>query len=236
MMKLEILSALIFGCISSLTIIHGQDATRIIGGKPTGVNDYPFFAFPEGSMLCGATLIWNDILVSAAHCGEDTWRGGVWLGGNSLSTRSSTFYSVNASVLHPSYNKKTTVNDIMLIKINGNSSGPFAELNFNRLLPAHGQNMTAIGYGTTSEGGRISTKLLEVSFLPLVFKSAMQRTEVHSLMNSCFATGGSHREERIHVKVIRVSTFLDWNEIPGRNCFFWVRLCAARNPSCQRPS
>ena len=48
---------------------------RIIGGTPVDEGEYPFYAFPRGMMLCGATLISPQILLTAAHC------GGVWTSG-----------------------------------------------------------------------------------------------------------------------------------------------------------
>ena len=48
---------------------------RIIGGTPAPEGEYPFYAFPRGMMLCGATLISPEILLTAAHC------GGVWTTG-----------------------------------------------------------------------------------------------------------------------------------------------------------
>lgn len=48
---------------------------RIIGGTPAAEGEYPFYAIPRGMMLCGATLISPEILLTAAHC------GGVWTTG-----------------------------------------------------------------------------------------------------------------------------------------------------------
>lgn len=48
---------------------------RIVGGTPADEGEYPFYAYPRGMMLCGATLIAPEILLTAAHC------GGVWTSG-----------------------------------------------------------------------------------------------------------------------------------------------------------
>jgi Trypsin len=95
-------------------LAYGQrSGSRIVGGTPVISNsEYPFYAFPNGRYLCGATLIHGDILVSAAHCGNITWGNGVWLGGTSLVDRSaSTFYSVNQTILHPLYNIPSSKNN-----------------------------------------------------------------------------------------------------------------------------
>jgi secreted trypsin-like serine protease len=148
-------------CLNQYTLVQAQ--SRIVGGTPTGTNDYPYYAFPAGTNLCGATLIWTDILMSAAHCGvKGTWNGGILLGGNSLTGSSSTFYSTNKTLIHPNYNNVTAYNDIMLFKINGLVPAPYAQLNFNATVPQTGDLMTAIGYGYTSENGNPSFTLLKV--------------------------------------------------------------------------
>jgi secreted trypsin-like serine protease len=168
-MKSATLLPLIIATISLVSPIQSKDLlSRIVGGTSVGSSDYPFFAFPDGNMLCGATLIWNDILISAAHCGDDAWKDGVWLGGNHLSARSSKYYTTTKTLIHPEYD--ATVNDIMLMKIDGNVSGPYATLNFDPLLPVDGQELTAIGYGYTSEGGRISAKLQKVNFFAVGYE------------------------------------------------------------------
>ena len=43
---------------------------RIVGGMPTGVNRYPWVArlVYDGKFHCGASLINNDYVLTAAHC------------------------------------------------------------------------------------------------------------------------------------------------------------------------
>jgi trypsin len=165
-----------------MSIDGKHQLSKIVGGIIVGANDYPFFAFPDGNMLCGATLIWNDILVSAAHCGDDAWKDGVWLGGNHLNGKKSKFFTVNKTVIHPDYD--STVNDIMLMKIDGNVSGPYANLNFDPSVPVDGQELTAIGYGHTSEGGQISPKLRKVNFFAVGY-------------DECYKTYGSSLVDEI---------------------------------------
>jgi Trypsin len=170
-MKLSKFPIFAISIVSLLSPIQCLElSSRIVGGVSAGADDYPYFAFPDGDILCGATLIWNDILVSAAHCGEDAWTDGVWVGGNHLNKKTSKYYSVNTSVIHPEYDAGATVNDIILIKIDGNYSGPLSQLNYNSSLPADNQELTAIGYGTKREGGRISPKLQKVNFFAVGYE------------------------------------------------------------------
>jgi Trypsin len=161
--------------LSLLTPTQSKELlTRIVGGSAVGVSEYPFFGFPGGDILCGGTLIWNDILVSAAHCGECAWQDGVWLGGNNLNTLTSNFYDVTNMVIHPEYDSGSTANDIMLIKIDGNVSGPYAQLNFNQSLPVDGQELTAIGYGAKKEGRRVSPSLQTVNFFAVSYEECKE--------------------------------------------------------------
>ena len=149
---------------------------RIVGGNTvTNINEYPFYAYPSNGYLCGASLIHDDILISAAHCGDKTWKDGLFLGGNRYVAQYSNFYTVNKTIIHPSYDVPRFNNDLMLIKINGlRSSVPFAQLNSVSHLPTNGQELTAIGYGRTSDGGPISYDLMQVNFKTISYEECAQ--------------------------------------------------------------
>jgi hypothetical protein len=42
-------------------------AKRIVGGTAAARGDYPTFVFSAGEQLCGATLIWYDVLLTAVR-------------------------------------------------------------------------------------------------------------------------------------------------------------------------
>ena len=52
-------------------------APRVINGTDAKEGDYPFFVQAEG---CGGSLIWNDIVLTAAHC-EGAFYNRVLVGG-----------------------------------------------------------------------------------------------------------------------------------------------------------
>jgi trypsin len=167
------------------TGINTIEQQRIVGGSAVGTKDYPFFASPNRGGMCGATAIHNDILVTAAHCGTELWSSGIWVGGNNVNRRSSKYYDVVTTLIHPSYNPMTNENDIALIKIAGSIPPPYAKLNFNSSLPVVGQELTAIGYGATSEGGRLAKILQKVNFYAVSYEECKQTYEdelVDSLM------------------------------------------------------
>lgn len=194
-----LLSAVSIACLFSTPAESRNLKSRIVGGSSVGVNDYPFYAFPNtqrstGATLCGATLIWNDILVSAAHCGESTWDGGIFLGGNStnsaINKKTTKYYPTVEMLIHPTYDDERTIDDIMIIKIDGNVTGPFAQLNFDDSLPAAGQELTAIGYGAVREGGETSSSLLKVDFFAVSYEECVKTYKTELINQTMFCNGG----------------------------------------------
>jgi trypsin len=188
-MKHSFLSFTTAVVLANISSIQGNDIDltekRIVGGTAAGKKEYPFFAFPNAGGMCGASVIHSDILMTAAHCGKELWTSGVWVGGNNLNLRNSKFYDVVTSVIHPNFSPITVQNDIQLIKINGFIPPPYAIPNFNASLPYDGQELTAIGYGATKEGGRISKSLQKVNFYTVSYDICNQTYEdelVDSLM------------------------------------------------------
>lgn len=55
-------------CITECGISNPE--TRIVGGRPTGVNRYPWIAriVYDGHYHCGASLLTEDHVLTAAHC------------------------------------------------------------------------------------------------------------------------------------------------------------------------
>lgn len=49
--------------------VHNQE-NRIVGGRPTEPHRYPWIArlVYEGRFHCGASLLTNDYVITAAHC------------------------------------------------------------------------------------------------------------------------------------------------------------------------
>jgi trypsin len=135
---------------------------RIVGGTAVAKGTYPFYATTSGGQkLCGGTLIWPDIIMTAAHCG-DIWLGGARIGGTLLNgTDVDTNATVTETVMHPSFTARPPTNDIMLVKLNNTifeTEG--ATLNYNDDIPAAGDDLSVIGFGFTSENGENSDILL----------------------------------------------------------------------------
>ena len=142
--------------------------TRIVGGSLASDGEYPFYAVPEtdrfASGLCGSVKIWDDVLLSAAHCFGSFEGNDIFIGGNRR-TGEDALETIRAvsELQHPSYNSNTNENDFLLIKLQQKGSAPKVPWNTNSAFPEDGRAVVVIGYGHTSDGGNVSDDLLEVT-------------------------------------------------------------------------
>jgi hypothetical protein len=82
---------------------------RIVGGIPSTAGSFPYYAKSIGNTLCGATLIWEDVLLSAANC-EGAFVDGVAIGGTKLDNSDATVLEVDSEYIHPAYDPVTKAN------------------------------------------------------------------------------------------------------------------------------
>ncbi|XP_047995078.1 transmembrane protease serine 9-like [Leguminivora glycinivorella] len=90
-------------------------SSRIWYGEYANIADYPYYAFIGN---CGAGIISNRWLVTAAHCVEPIKkrRNRAWVGGNT--TKTSQLYTFDRVFVHPLYNDDdVTINDIALLHL-----------------------------------------------------------------------------------------------------------------------
>jgi trypsin len=139
-----------------------QKQDRIIGGVPVQDGEFPFFAFPFGVLLCGATIVHVDVLLTAAHC-AGVFLEGVIIGGTDLTGEGSTYYATDFELPHPDYDIKTDENDLMLVKLSRPTDVTPVQLNFDNNVPVVGEPVTVIGFGNTEENGEFSQVLLKTS-------------------------------------------------------------------------
>lgn len=136
---------------------------RIVNGtNVTDASQYPQYAFTYGQQLCGGTLIYPDVILSAAHC-QGAWLDGLVLGGIRADGVDGGFYTVEQEYPHPDYNADTDENDIMLVKLEQPISDiPLQAVNFDPTIPRLGEEVTIIGIGYIQEGGPFAQFLQQV--------------------------------------------------------------------------
>jgi secreted trypsin-like serine protease len=138
---------------------------RIVGGSNAQAGRYPYYTYLEvrtndGIFLCSATLIWEDILLTSAHCVVDLQLKGLTIQGIDafvgLEDQSKLDLSetrvVDVAIPHPNYNANTKENDIMILTliVPVLTISPVA-LNFESTLPADGVRVDVFGFGVDSE-------------------------------------------------------------------------------------
>lgn len=146
---------------------------RIVGGHETEINQYPWMALLlySGRFYCGATLINDRYVLTAAHCvnGFNMERITVRLLEHDRSTATETKTlqrNVQRIIKHAAYNSATYNNDIALLRLDVPLE-PASTGVRPVCLPTAGKSFTGTdgivtGWGATQEHGSIATNLQEV--------------------------------------------------------------------------
>ena len=108
---------------------------KITGGTDALISDFPWQVYYESAnYLCGASIIGDNWVVTAAHCTEND-------NGSAISVSDMTIkvgatdpsnepdgwkYSISEVIIHEGYNNQTLENDIALLKVNGPINYPNA--------------------------------------------------------------------------------------------------------------
>ncbi len=152
----------------------GNGPSRIVGGNATTRAKYPEFAtlWVDGLdgfyyAICGASLIANNKILTAAHCVVDLSTSRLFIVPNFYSFNdslvASDFIPVSAKSVHNGYNASTSNNDIAVLTLAQNVSSAKAKV-FGGLDQLVNQTATVIGIGLTFEGSNsLATTLREVS-------------------------------------------------------------------------
>lgn len=143
---------------------HEVTESRIVGGSAADKGEYLYFVSWNG---CAASLIAEDVILSAAHCagiGSDSIIVGAhqkWWGQTSGDAERRTIAPDRR--VHPDYDSSTFANDFVVMKL----TEPVTHiepvmLNGNMASPESGETLTAIGFGSLSQGGWTPRLLQEV--------------------------------------------------------------------------
>ena len=151
----------------------------ITNGQPVTPGSYPFFAYNKygNDAGCGATLIHEDILLSAAHCIRAFAGRGAYVGGETnFGTEGDRveFHEDETVVVHPQYNSSNLVNDIMVVKLQTPSTLPLVSLNTDPTQRTTDIPMVVIGFGDTEFRGDLSPNLLETEVIGFPFETCVR--------------------------------------------------------------
>ncbi len=172
-------------CLAILVCVfsgQAEAATPKIVGGDVATHPWPAQArltidFPDGTALCGGTLVAPRWVLTAAHCVTDEDNGNVLasgdftvtLGSTKLDGNGGTDHAVTKVVREPAFHFSTLENDAALLRLqNPSHATPMAIISSDSLDAASpGSTARVIGWGTTSEGGDVSQDLREVD-MPIV--------------------------------------------------------------------
>lgn len=134
-------------------------------GHRANIRDFPFFAH-WSEAYCGASLIHDDILLTAAHCGKDAdspldiKQARI---ASPFRTAGGVVRTIVHQAVHPQYNAELKVYDFQLLKLHtsalvdpytGNrTEARLVERNADSANPAVGAELTAVGFGVTTPDG-----------------------------------------------------------------------------------
>ena len=149
---------------------------RIVGGEVASPGEFPFFVDFAG---CGASLIHEDIVLSAAHCAEELdSTDEVYVGAfleqydpyaKQETTGDFEVRLVVAHNVHPDYDFDTMENDVMVMKLDSKSTHPPVLLNADSDNPSNGDDLVVIGHGLTDPDdfeGSEELRKVTVPFVP----------------------------------------------------------------------
>ncbi|XP_031781466.1 serine protease 64 isoform X1 [Nasonia vitripennis] len=170
----------------------GREKDKIVGGDYVPITEAPYQAqlLQLGSAICGATIISEYWLVSAAHCFEDTYGMSI-LTGSTYRSKGGQKHQIEKVIIHRGYDEYTNDNDISLIKLV--KSIKFNErqkaVSLARVAPKTGDKMIVSGYGKEGEYQRASTTL-KVATVPVVDQKTCARRYIRDpITNNMFCAG-----------------------------------------------
>jgi len=168
---------------------HWAFQSRIIGGNDAPAGRYPFFVQWHG---CGASLIHDDIILSAAHCDPIEYSD-VFVG--SHLRQDDTIPGAHKRMildrrLHPNFNDTSLENDFMIMKLNSSVPNTPVKLNQYASSPAAGETLTVMGFGLEEESGHQgSDTLMEVNVKAYSFEQCDDKYGMEVTQQNMFCAG-----------------------------------------------
>ncbi|XP_017776652.1 PREDICTED: transmembrane protease serine 9-like [Nicrophorus vespilloides] len=186
---------------------HSNQENRIVGGRPTGVNKYPWIArlVYDGHFHCGASLLTQDYVLTAAHCVRKLKRSKirVVLGDHDQTVTSDApakMRAVASIIRHRNFDGDSYNHDIALLKLRkpvefAKNIRPICLPSLTKNFDPAGKTGTVVGWGRTSEGGTLPGIVQEVQ-VPILSLSQCRAMKYRSsrITNYMLCAGRSSQD------------------------------------------
>ncbi|XP_024892139.1 venom serine protease 34-like [Temnothorax curvispinosus] len=186
-----------------------KKVTRIVGGKETGVNEYPMMCGLVNSVdkiiYCGCTIISKEYVITAAHCidGRNITILGAVVGEHDTTTGRDTnatrLFRLDNCTIHPGFSNLQDAqyahNDVAVCKIARKIEynaqvGPVCLPFQHKQDSFAGDIVTVLGWGLLEFTGQKSTTLQEVKLNVITLKNCKEYYSGINYSNMCTFTPG----------------------------------------------
>ncbi|XP_014100179.2 serine protease 1-like [Bactrocera oleae] len=175
---------------------------RITNGKDAAPNQFPYqvgllLTTASRTSWCGGSLIGKNWVLTGAHCTETANFVQVYLGAI-VRTSPAVSYNISKSdiIVYPGWIKKTTKNDISLIRIpTVNYTAAIQPVALPKIASSYptynGESVIASGWGRTSDTSTSAASKLQYATMTVISNAQCKKSyEGISASNICTATTG----------------------------------------------
>jgi trypsin len=188
--------------------------TRVIGGFNAAPGQFPFYVQADSlGFGCGGSLIWYDIVLTAAHC-LPAYQSTVLVGAyqSNSTAYGARRYRVKKNIQHPDFNPYLKIPDFMIVwleeKVDNIKQSQLGRLNSLLKIPNNRTKMTLIGMGYTHPSDQFGSDYLNVAYnLHAVIPCHVSQYLICALgknIDSCYGDSGGPLMDSTDLRIVGI--------------------------------